>query len=288
MEKQKVTIESDNFYFKSCSARIRCILLKLLKEKQGGHLGGSMSIIEVLSTLYGRHLKHDAKNPCLEDRDLLVLSKGHAGPGLYAALCAFEYFEEKELLTLNEGGTRFPSHPDRTKTPGIDATTGSLGQGTSVAAGLGYGLKLKNSSRYVYLIVGDGELNEGQCWEAFQFIAHHKLHNIVVFIDYNKRQLDGYTQDIINPFSVEEKMRAFGFHVQVVNGAEEIEISDAILQAKNVNDSAVCIILDTIKGQGIPYFECMEANHSVKFNEKDYAEIDHTLSALTNQYGLEE
>ncbi|BDF02977.1 transketolase [[Clostridium] hylemonae] len=273
---------------KQYSARIRTVLLKLLKAKKGGHLGGSMSIVEVLSVLYGEQMKYDPRDPDWEERDLLVLSKGHAGPGLYAALCTAGFFPEEELYTLNEGGTRFPSHPDRTKTPGVDATTGSLGQGTSVAAGLGYGLKLKNSTRFVYLITGDGELNEGQCWEAFQFIAHHKLHNVIVLIDDNKRQLDGYTADILNPFSLEDKMKAFGFHTETVDGADERQISDAVRRAKAVEDSAVCIILDTVKGQGSAYFEKMESNHSVKFNEQDCREVDKILDELADTYRLEE
>lgn len=273
---------------KKYSAQIRLILLKLLKEKKGGHLGGSMSIIETLSVLYGRQLKHNPKNPDWEERDLLVLSKGHAGPGLYSALCAAGYFPEQDLYTLNEGGTNFPSHPDRTKTPGVDATTGSLGQGTSIAAGLGYGLKLQHSERYIYLITGDGELNEGQCWEAFQFIAHHNLHNVIVIIDENKRQLDGYTSDIINPFSIENKMKAFGFCTYAVKGDDEEEISVAIDAAKAVKNSAVCIILNTTKGQGVSYFEEMVSNHSVKFNDRDYDELDNALSVLAATCQLEE
>lgn len=281
-------LEKEERFLKNYSAKIRYTLLKLLKAKKGGHLGASMSIVEVLSVLYGKYLNHDPKNPLWGERDLLVLSKGHAGPGLYSALCVAGYFPEKDLFTLNEGGTSFPSHPDKTKTPGVDATTGSLGQGTSIAAGLGYGLKLKNSSRYVYLIVGDGELNEGQCWEAFQLIAHHRLNHVIVFIDENKRQLDGYTKDIIRPFSIKEKMKAFGFYTQKVDGSNEMEIARAIEKAKSVTDSAVCIILDTIKGQGIPYFEKMENNHSVKFTDKDYAEIDKALDFLKETYELEE
>lgn len=273
---------------KQYSARIRAVLLKLLKAKNGGHLGGSMSIVEVLCVLYGRQMKYNPRDPGWEGRDLLVLSKGHAGPGLYAALCAAGFFQERKLYSLNEGGTCFPSHPDRTKTPGVDATTGSLGQGTSVAAGLGYGLKLQGSGRFVYLITGDGELNEGQCWEAFQFIAHHKLNNVIVLIDNNKRQLDGYTADILNPYSIEDKMKAFGFHTETVRGNDEDAISHAIDRAKAVEGSAVCIVLDTIKGQGVTYFEEMESNHSVKFNEQDCLEVDAALAALAADYGLEE
>ncbi len=262
------------------SAKIRSTVLRLLKQKNGGHLGGSLSIVEALSVLYTKQLRHDPKNPQDPDRDYLVLSKGHAGPGLYSALSVFGYFPEEDLKTMNEGGTNFPSHPDRTRTPGVDATTGSLGQGISVAAGLAYALKLEKKEQYVYAIVGDGEINEGQCWEAFQFIANYKLNNLIVMIDWNKRQLDGYTVDIMQPFDLAKKMEAFGFQVQKVDGSDEAAISDAIDSAKKVQGSAVCIVLDTIKGQGVKYFEDMADNHSVKFKPVDIEEVDKALAAL--------
>ena len=265
---------------KRLSAKIRLNVLKMLKWRTYGHLGGSMSIVEVLSVLYGRHMRHDPKRPDWEDRDYLVLSKGHSGPALYSALAVQGYFEEALLYTLNEGGTLLPSHPDRTKTPGVDATTGSLGQGASVAAGLGYGWQKKGSDRYVYLIVGDGELNEGQCWEAFQFLANYRLDHVIVLIDENKRQLDGYTEKVMNPFDIAEKMRAFGFHTQRVKGDDEEAISEAIDRAKQVKGQAVCIVLDTIKGQGVKYFEELLDNHSVKFKAADNRAADEAIKTL--------
>jgi len=262
------------------SARIRSAILRVIKQKNGGHLGGSLSIAEVLSVLYTRHMRYDASNPADPNRDYLVLSKGHAGPGLYSALSVFGFFKEEELVTMNEGGTIFPSHPDRTRTPGVDATTGSLGQGISVASGLAYALKLEGKDQYVYSIVGDGELNEGQCWEAFQFIANYKLDNLIVMIDNNKRQLDGYLCDVMNPFDIAEKMKAFGFAVRTVKGDDEEAISDAIDWAKGLKDQAVCIVLDTIKGQGVKYFEEMADNHSVKFKPQDVEELDKALAML--------
>ena len=262
------------------SARIRSAILRVIKQKNGGHLGGSLSIAEVLSVLYTRHMRYDAPNPADPNRDYLVLSKGHAGPGLYSALSVFGFFKEEELVTMNEGGTIFPSHPDRTRTPGVDATTGSLGQGISVASGLAYALKLEGKDQYVYSIVGDGELNEGQCWEAFQFIANYKLDNLIVMIDNNKRQLDGYLCDVMNPFDIAKKMKAFGFAVRTVKGDDEEAISDAIDWAKGLKDQAVCIVLDTIKGQGVKYFEEMADNHSVKFKPQDVEELDKALAML--------
>lgn len=260
---------------KVLSAKIRLDILEMLEKRGYGHLGGSLSIVELMSVLYGKQLNYDAKNPNWEKRDMVVLSKGHAGPCWYCALAESGFFDRKWLSTLNDGDTRLPSHPDRLKTPGVDMTTGSLGQGTSVAAGIATAMKLNKTNQYVYMIVGDGELNEGQCWEAFQYIANYKLNNCIVIIDENKRQLDGYTKDVINPFDIAEKMKSFGFFVQKVKGNDETAIDEAIKKAKSIMDSAVCIVLDTIKGQGVKYFEDMLANHSVKFNNDEIIEENH-------------
>ena len=264
------------------SVQIRIEILKMLKWRRYGHLGGSMSIVELLSVLYGKQMDIDPSNPKKEDRDYFVLSKGHAGPGLYSTLALKGYFDKDMLYTLNEIGTNLPSHPDRQKTPGVDATTGSLGQGTSVAAGLAYTLRLENSDKKVYLVCGDGELNEGQVWESFQFIAHNKLNEVIVFIDNNKMQLDGTTEDIINPFDIKKKMEAFGFYTQEINGHDVQAIDEAIENAKQVKDKAVCIVLDTTKGQGFPYFYNNPGNHSPKFNDEVDAETDKIINELEN------
>ncbi|EAC9319639.1 transketolase, partial [Listeria monocytogenes] len=230
-----------------------------------GHLGGSFSIVELLAVLYGKQLRINPQDPQWADRDRLVLSKGHAGAALYSALANTGYFDRSWLWTINEGGTRLPSHPDRWKTPGVDATTGSLGQGTSMAAGIATGLRLAGKDSFVYLIVGDGELNEGQCWEAFQYIAHFKLNHCIVIIDDNKKQLDGPTKDILDPFDIQQKMTAFGFYTEKVPGADMQAIDEAIERCKAIEDQAVCIVLDSVKGQGVPFFEELDANHSVKF-----------------------
>ena len=265
---------------KKGSAAIRLEAVKMLKWRRYGHLGGAMSIIELLSVLYNKQMKHDPKNPKWDERDYVVLSKGHAGPGLYSTLAVQGYFDKEMLYTLNEGGTNLPSHPDRTKTPGVDATTGSLGQGTSVAAGLGMAIRMEKSSQKVYLIVGDGELNEGQCWEAFQFIAHNKLNEVIVIIDWNKKQLDGPVEQIMNPFSIPKKMEAFGFQVIECDGKDEESISNAIDAAKEVKDSAVCIVMDTIKAQGVPYYYDRSDSHSPKFGGEADAALDAVIAEL--------
>lgn len=247
------------------AAKIRLDTLCSIKKMGQGHLGGSFSIVELLAVLYGKQLRINPQDPQWADRDRLVLSKGHAGAALYSALANSGYFDRSWLWTINEGGTRLPSHPDRWKTPGVDATTGSLGQGTSMAAGIATGLRLAGKDNFVYLIVGDGELNEGQCWEAFQYIAHFKLNHCIVIIDDNKKQLDGPTKDILDPFDIQQKMTAFGFYTEKVPGADMQAIDEAIERCKAIEDQAVCIVLDSVKGQGVPFFEELEANHSVKF-----------------------
>ena len=247
------------------AAKIRLDTLCSIKKMGQGHLGGSFSIVELLAVLYGKQLRINPQDPQWADRDRLVLSKGHAGAALYSALANTGYFERSWLWTINEGGTRLPSHPDRWKTPGVDATTGSLGQGTSMAAGIATGLRLAGKDNFVYLIVGDGELNEGQCWEAFQYIAHFKLNHCIVIIDDNKKQLDGPTKDILDPFDIQQKMTAFGFYTEKVPGADMQAIDEAIERCKAIEDQAVCIVLDSVKGQGVPFFEELDANHSVKF-----------------------
>ncbi len=257
--------EQEYHELESLAAKIRLDTLCSIKKMGQGHLGGSFSIVELLAVLYGKQLRINPQDPQWADRDRLVLSKGHAGAALYSALANTGYFDRSWLWTINEGGTRLPSHPDRWKTPGVDATTGSLGQGTSMAAGIATGLRLAGKDNFVYLIVGDGELNEGQCWEAFQYIAHFNLNHCIVIIAENKKQLDGPTKDILDPFDIQQKMTAFGFYTEKVPGADMQAIDEAIERCKAIEDQAVCIVLDSVKGQGTPFFEELDANHSVKF-----------------------
>lgn len=269
---------------KLLAAKIRRDILVMLDKAGSGHLGGSMSIVELMSVLYGRRLSYDPANPTWDGRDRVVLSKGHAGPAWYSALAESGFFDREMLMTLNVGGTNLPSHPDRTKTPGVDMTTGSLGQGTSTAAGIATALRMKGSDRRVYLVVGDGELNEGQCWEAFQYLAHYKMNNCVVVIDWNKRQLDGACVDVINPFDIAEKMRSFGFAVQRVNGQDIEALDEALAAAEAVTDSATCVVLDTVKGAGVPFFETYAGNHSVKFSDPACKEATDAAIAELSAY----
>jgi len=266
------------------AAKVRRDVLAMLQHRGYGHVGGSLSLVELMADLYTKQLRHDPSDPQWEDRDRIVLSKGHAGPVEYSVLAERGFFPKEWLMTLNDGGTRLPSHTDRLKTPGVDATTGSLGQGTSEAAGIAMALALKGSASYTYLIVGDGELNEGQCWEAFQFIAAKRLSNCIVFIDSNKKQLDGTIEEVLPAFDYVEKMKAFGFSTQKVNGQDIAAIDEAIEAAKQNKDSANCIVLDTVKGAGVPYFESAVANHSMKWNNEEINKAtDEAIAALDAQ-----
>lgn len=264
------------------------IRLKTLKELYHlgfGHYGGTLSIVEALAVLYGEVMKVNPENPKWEDRDYFVLSKGHGGPGLYATLAAKGYFPEEVLYTLNQNGTTLPSHPDKNLTPGVDMTTGSLGQGISVAVGVALSHKLSNKDNCTYCIVGDGELNEGQCWEAAQFAAHHKLNHLFVFVDDNKKQLDGLTKDIIDPLDFVEKFEAFGFYTVRVDGRSLEQIYQAIEEGKAQTDKPVAIILDTVKGQGVPYLEEKADNHHIRPSKEDEEAIVRAIAELENKLG---
>lgn len=265
------------------SKEIRYYLLKELNHMGFGHYGGSLSIVETLAVLYGKQLQTSPETQKDESRDYFVLSKGHGGPALYATLFLKGYFPEEWLYTLNNNGTRLPSHPDRNLTPGVDMTTGSLGQGISSATGIALGNQIANRDNYTYCIVGDGELNEGQCWEAIQFAAHRKLNRFILFIDDNKKQLDGYTKDISEPFDFVEKLNAFGFDAKRVDGASTFAIDQAIEQAKRVIDKPSCIVLNTIKGQGVPYIENLMDNHHLRPSEQDNQAIAQAIQDLADE-----
>jgi transketolase len=243
------------------AADIRIETIKMFADAGYGHIGGAMSIADVLAVLYGHVMDIDPKNPLWEKRDRLVLSKGHSGPALYSALALKGYFPMEELKTLNKGGTNLPSHCDRQKTPGIDMTTGSLGQGVSTAMGIAMGIRMRGQKSYTYLIIGDGELQEGQVWEGAQFAAHQKLDRLIAFIDYNKKQLDGKVKDICDPLDIPKKFESFGWNAQIIKGYDVREIYNAIAAAKNETGKPSVIVLDTIKGKGCSFAEKADFNH---------------------------
>jgi transketolase len=248
---------------------LRCSIIKSIANCGSGHLGGSMSIVEVLTYLYYEEMDIDPKNPNKEDRDKFVCSKGHAGPALYSVLADLGYFPKEWLKTLNMGGTNLPSHCDMNKTPGIDFTTGSLGQGISAAVGLALGQKLNKLNSLTYAMIGDGESQEGQVWEAAETAGQWNLGNLIVFTDYNKKQLDGYVKDIVNLDKLKERWESFGWDVQQIDGHNFDEIQSAINKAKSVTTSPSMIILDTIKSKGYIPGEDILANHHIKLTKED-------------------
>ena len=276
-----MSTEKDTRDLRVVAEGIRLVTLQTFANIGFGHVGGAMSIIETLAALYGGELRSDPGNPNLETRDRLVLSKGHAGPALYATLCLRGYFPKEVLLQLNQGGGSLPSHCDMHKTIGIDMTTGSLGQGMSTAIGLALGSRLNDIDNFTYLILGDGECNEGQVWEGAMFAAHHKLGRLIAFVDWNKQQLDGFTNGIIDMGDLVEKFKAFGWHSQLVDGHDPGLIKSAIIDAKRYPDAPSAIILDTIKGYGCNFAEGIASNHHMNFTKEDMDKaIDDAASKL--------
>lgn len=255
---------------KKFANEIRIEQMEEFKARGFGHVGGALSITDCLAALYGEIMNIDPKNPQWEERDRLVMSKGHAGPALYATLAIKGYFPIEMLKTLNQNGTKLPSHCDKNLTPGIDMTTGSLGQGASTAAGMALGLKLSGSKSRVYLIIGDGEAQEGQVWEMALFAPQHKLGNLIAFLDDNKRQLDGYTKDICNIEDVAEKFKSFNWYTLRIDGSDPDKIVEAVKDAqKNQGDRPAIIILDTVKGAGVKQIEETRLNHHLNIKAED-------------------
>lgn len=257
---------------------IRIGTVEAIKSRGFGHIGGSLSVADALAVLYGAVMKVDPKNPQWEDRDKLVCSKGHAGPAVYAALALKGFFPYEDIKTLNQPGTKFPSHCDRAKTPGVDMTTGSLGQGTSLAVGMAMGDKLKGRESRTFLFVGDGEADEGQVWEAAMFTAAKKITNLVWIIDNNKKQLDGYVKDVLDSGDIRAKFEAFGFEALSVDGNNIGQLYDAL--TKKAEDRPIAIIMDTVKGRGVTEVEETMANHSMTVSEEVF---DRWLSGLNSQ-----
>ncbi len=262
------------------AAEIRKLTIKAMAAAGYGHIGGSMSIADLLAVLYGGVMNVDPNDPKKRDRDYLVLSKGHCGPALYAALAYRGFFDKKELLTLNSNGTKLPSHCDRLKTVGIDLSTGSLGQGVSLGIGAALGNKMQGVDNYTYIIVGDGETQEGQVWEGAQFLAHKQLDNVIMFIDKNKRQLDGYTEEVCSSFDLAAKFTSFGLLSFEINGHSVEEIYNAVQKAKEARRPTV-IIMNTEKGYGCCFAEIAGFNHYMVINhemaESAVNEIDERL-----------
>lgn len=261
--------ESTKKELTTLAAQIRLETLRVIHSLGFGHVGGSIDLADLMAVLYGKVMKYDPKNPRWEDRDWLVMSKGHAGPVAYATYGIMGFYPMEDAYTLNKPHTRFPSHTDRKLTPGVDLTTGSLGQGVSTAMGAAMGNKIDKRDNHVFVIIGDGEADEGQVWEGFHFAYAHKLDNVIAFIDKNGYQLDGPTDQILKHSDLAKKAEAFGMYTQEVDGHDVAAIYDAIQNAYAKKGVPSCIVLDTSKGKGATFAEPTHA-HSSQPSEEDW------------------
>ena len=265
---------------------IRRDIVKMIGKAASGHPGGSLSAVEILSLLYFEKMNVDPKDPKKADRDRFVLSKGHAAPVLYATLAAKGFFDASELDNLRQVGAILQGHPDMKKIPGVDMSTGSLGQGISAAAGMALAGKLDGASYRVYAVLGDGEIEEGQVWEAAMFAAAKKLDNLCIVVDNNNLQIDGTIEEVNSPYPIPEKFEAFGFNVIQIDGHDLDQIDAAFTAARACKGKPTAIIQKTVKGKGVSYMENQVAWHGSAPNQEQRDQAFAELQAVLN--GLEE
>lgn len=261
------------------AAEIRKMTVEEIAHLGIGHVGGSMSIVEILVLLYYRHMNIDPANPRMETRDKYVMSKGHAGPALYAVLADKGYFARDLLLTLNQGGTNLPSHCDMNRTPGIDMTTGSLGQGLSAAVGMALGHRLRGLPGRIFALIGDGDTNEGQTWEAAMSASMFGLSSLTVFTDFNKMQIDGPGEEIMHLDNLPARWESFGWFTQRVDGHDIAALDAAILAADAETRRPSMIIADTVKGQGLPGIAGDYNNHNMPLTGEQAKQLVAALDA---------
>lgn len=256
---------------------LRIDIIKMLAESKSGHPGGSLSACEILTALYFKEMNIDPKNPKWEDRDRFVLSKGHGAPVLYAALAEKGYFSKEELMKLRKIGSMLQGHPDMKGIPGVDMSTGSLGQGLAAANGMALAGKIDNKDYRVYALIGDGESQEGIIWEAAMFAAHYKLDNLTVFLDHNGLQIDGRNEEVMNIEPIDEKFKAFGWNVISIDGHDFEEIFNALESAKKTTGKPTMIVAKTVKGKGVSFMENQAGWHGKAPNKE---ETEQALSEL--------
>ncbi|HJB25771.1 MAG TPA: transketolase [Firmicutes bacterium] len=269
---------------KITAAKVRLGILEGVYHAKSGHPGGSLSAADIITYLYFREMRVDPQRPQWEDRDRFVLSKGHGAPALYAALALKGFFPMEEMKKLRHVGAMLQGHPDMKGTPGVDMSTGSLGQGISAACGIALAGKLSKKDFRVYAMLGDGELEEGQVWEAAMFASHKKLDNLCVIVDYNDLQISGHLHEVCSPEPITDKFAAFGFHVISINGHDFSQIEHALLEAKSVTGKPTAIIASTHKGQGVSFMQDNVGWHGVAPNSEQYhaaiKEIEQYLADL--------
>ena len=249
---------------------VRKDIVTAVHSAKAGHPGGSLSAADIFTYLYFEEMNIDPKNPKMENRDRFVLSKGHTAPGLYSALAERGYFPKEDLKTLRHMGSYLQGHPDMKHIPGVDMSSGSLGQGISAAVGMAIAAKLSNADYRVYTLLGDGEIQEGQVWEAAMLAAHHKLDNLVVIVDNNNLQIDGAIDDVNTPYPIDKKFEAFNFHVINIDGNDFDQIDAAFKEAKTVKGQPVAIIAKTVKGKGVSFMENQSGWHGKAPNDDEY------------------
>ncbi len=252
------------------AAKIRMGIIEGVYNAKSGHPGGSLSIADVLTYLYFKEMNINPENPKWEDRDRLVLSKGHTAPGLYSALANRGYFQVEYLKTLRKTDSFLEGHPDMKGTPGVDMSSGSLGQGISVACGMALASKLDGDRFHVYSILGDGELEEGQVWEAAMFASHKKLDTLTAIVDNNNLQIDGELENVNSPYPIPEKFRAFNWHTVEIDGNDFDQIEAAFNEARKTKGQPTAIIMKTIKGKGVSFMENKASWHGAAPNEEQY------------------
>ena len=249
---------------------IRKGIIEEVYNANSGHPGGALSIADIMAVLYFNELNIDQNNPKWEDRDRLVLSKGHCSPALYASLAERGYFDKEDLKTFRKLGSKLQGHPDMNKVPGVDMTSGSLGQGLSVANGMAISAKMDNKDYRVYCILGDGEIEEGQVWEAAMTSNKYKLDNLCIIVDNNNLQIDGTIEEVMSSYPIDKKFESFGFNVVNIDGNNIEEILNAFKQAKETKGKPTCIVAKTIKGKGISFMENQVGWHGKAPNEEQY------------------
>lgn len=266
------------------ATKVRMGIIEGVFNAKAGHPGGSLSVADTLTYLYMARMNVDPSNPTMADRDRLVLSKGHTAPALYAVLAQRGFFPVEELKTLRKIGSRLQGHPVMNKVPGVDMSTGSLGQGVSAACGMALSGKISNDTYKVYAILGDGEIQEGQVWESAMFAAHYQLDNLVYVVDNNNLQIDGPVTEVMNPHPIDEKFEAFGWHVIKINGHDFDEIEKAFNEAETIANQPTVIIQKSVKGKGVSYMENNVAWHGAAPNKEQYdiamAELQAKLDEL--------
>jgi transketolase len=260
--------------------KLRVALVKTLHTSQSGHTGGSLSAIDMVTALYFQVMQHRPSEPKWEGRDRFVLCKGHAAPAQYVALAEAGYFPREDLMMLRRLGSHLQGHPDSKGTPGVEVCTGSLGQGLSMANGMALGLRLDGSTSRVYALLGDGELQEGQVWEAAMAAGHYRLDNLCALVDVNRLQIDGEVAKVMNVEPVTDKFRAFGWHVLDIDGHDMAAILAALAEAATVKGRPTVIVARTVKGKGVPFFENKAAYHGVTPSDE---ELPKALECLGEQ-----